>query len=164
MQDRLPAGDTLRRNAEQIQIAARRATSLTRQLLAFSRKQILDPKVLNIQGVVVEMEEILHRLIGEDIELKTAAGKDLGLVKADRSQIEQVIMNLAVNARDAMPSGGRLMIETSNVDLDETFTSHPVMRTPGRYVMLAVTDNGCGMDLRDAGAHFRALLHDQRKR
>ena len=146
MQDRLPAGDTLRRNAEQIQIAARRATSLTRQLLAFSRKQILDPKVLNIQGVVVEMEEILHRLIGEDVELKTSAGKDLGLVKADRSQIEQVIMNLAVNARDAMPSGGRLMIETSNVDLDEAFTSHPVMRTPGKYVMLAVTDNGCGMD------------------
>ena len=146
MQDRLPEGDSLRRNAEQIQIAARRATSLTRQLLAFSRKQILDPKVLNIQGVVVDMEEILHRLIGEDIVLRTSAGIDLGLVKADRSQIEQVIMNLAVNARDAMPSGGRLMIETSNVDVDETFTSHPVMRTPGRYVMLAVTDNGCGMD------------------
>jgi PAS domain S-box-containing protein len=146
MQDRLPVGDSLRRNAEQIQIASRRATSLTRQLLAFSRKQILDPKVLNIQGVVIEMEEILHRLIGEDIELRTSAGKDLGLVKADRSQIEQVIMNLAVNARDAMPTGGRLTIETSNVDLDETFSSHPMMRTPGKYVMLAVTDNGCGMD------------------
>ncbi len=92
------------------------------------------------------MEEILHRLIGEDIELKTSAGSDLGLVKADRSQLEQVIMNLAVNARDAMPSGGRLTIETSNVDLDARFSSHPVMRTPGKYVMITVTDNGCGMD------------------
>ena len=163
MQERLPAGDPLRRNAEQIQIAARRATSLTRQLLAFSRKQILDPKVLNIQGVVVEMEEILHRLIGEDIELKTSAGKDLGLVKADRSQIEQVIMNLAVNARDAMPSGGRLMIETSNVDFDETFSSHPVMRTPGKYVMLTVTDNGCGMDAETQAHIFEPFFTTKEK-
>jgi two-component system, cell cycle sensor histidine kinase and response regulator CckA len=146
MGERLPVGDGLRRNAEQIQIAAQRATSLTRQLLAFSRKQILDPKVLNIQGVVADMEEILHRLIGEDIELKTSAGKDLGLVKADRSQIEQVIMNLAVNARDAMPTGGRLTIEASNVDLDGSFASQSVMWAPGKYVMLAVTDNGSGMD------------------
>ena len=163
MQDQLPAGNALHRNADQIRIAARRATSLTRQLLAFSRKQILDPKVLNIQSVVLEMEEILHRLIGEDIELKTSAGRDLGLVKADRSQIEQVIMNLAVNARDAMPSGGRLMIETSNVDLDETFTSHPVMRTPGRYVMLAVTDNGCGMDAETQAHIFEPFFTTKEK-
>jgi PAS domain S-box-containing protein len=144
--DRLPAGDSLRRNAEQIQTAAQRASSLTRQLLAFSRKQIMEPKVLNIQTVVGDMEKILRRLIGEDIELETSYALDLGLVKADRSQIEQVIMNLAVNARDAMPDGGRLTIETSNVELDASRAHPPVVLAPGKYVMIAVTDNGSGMD------------------
>src|SRR5579862_7288261 len=116
--DRLPAGDPLRKNAEQIQTASQRASSLTRQLLAFSRKQILEPKVLNVHNVVAEMEKMLRRLIGEDVDLVTSTAPDLWLVKADRGQIEQVVMNLAVNARDAMPSGGRLTIETANVDLD----------------------------------------------
>ena len=107
-------GDPLRRNAEQIQLASQRATSLTQQLLAFSRKQILAPKVLNVQGVIGDMENILRRLLGEDVRLEISPGSDLGLIKADRSQIEQVIMNLAVNARDAMPEGGRLLIETAN--------------------------------------------------
>ncbi len=144
--ERLPAGDSLHRNAEQIQMAAQRATSLTQQLLAFSRKQILAPKVLNIQSVVADMERILRRLIGEDIELETSSERDLWLVKGDRSQIEQVIMNLAVNARDAMPNGGRLTIETANVELDESFSKTPAVLAPGEYVMLAVTDNGIGMD------------------
>jgi two-component system cell cycle sensor histidine kinase/response regulator CckA len=146
MAERLAEGDPLRRNAEQIQTASQRATSLTRQLLAFSRKQMLAPKVLNIQSVVADMEKILRRLIGEDVQLESSSAADLGLVKADRSQIEQVILNLAVNARDAMPEGGRLTIETANVELDSTCTHQPRMLSPGRYVMLAVTDNGCGMD------------------
>ena len=144
--EKFPVGDSLRRNAEQIQMAAQRATSLTQQLLAFSRKQLLAPKVLNIHGVVADMEKILRRLIGEDIELETSSERDLWLVKADRSQIEQVIMNLAVNARDAMPHGGRLAIETANVDLDDSFSNTPPVLASGKYVMLAVTDNGSGMD------------------
>jgi len=144
--ERLPAGDSLRRNAEQIQLASQRATSLTQQLLAFSRKQILAPTVLNVQSVVADMERILRRLIGEDIELGTSSEQDLWLIKGDRSQIEQVIMNLAVNARDAMPSGGRLTIETANVELDDSFSNIPAVLAPGEYVMLAVTDNGIGMD------------------
>jgi two-component system, cell cycle sensor histidine kinase and response regulator CckA len=144
--ERIPAGDSLRRNAEQIQVAAQRAASLTQQLLAFSRKQMLAPKVLNVDSVVADMEKMLRRLIGEDIELRTSATKDLWLVKADRGQIEQVIMNLAVNARDAMPHGGRLTIETANVEF-EAAVSHPATAIPaGKYVMLAVTDNGVGMD------------------
>jgi two-component system, cell cycle sensor histidine kinase and response regulator CckA len=146
MAERLPAGDSQRRSAEQIQTAARRATSLTQQLLAFSRKQMLAPKVLNIHSVVGDMEKILRRLIGEDVELRTSTEADLWLVKADRSQIEQVIMNLAVNARDAMPRGGRLMIETANVELDASNAQPPAVLAAGKYVMLSVTDNGCGMD------------------
>jgi two-component system cell cycle sensor histidine kinase/response regulator CckA len=146
MADRLPAGDSFRRNAEQIRMAAQRAASLTRQLLAFSRKQILEPRVMNLQTVVADVEKILRRLIGEDIDLVTTSTPALGLVRADPTQIEQVIMNLAINARDAMPNGGRLAIETANVKLDAS-TSHPsVILAPGEYVMLAVTDNGCGMD------------------
>jgi two-component system, cell cycle sensor histidine kinase and response regulator CckA len=144
--DRLPEGESLRRNAEQIQTAAQRATSLTQQLLAFSRKQMLAPKVLNVHSVVADMEKILRRLIGEDVELRTSTEHDLWLVKADRSQIEQVVMNLAVNARDAMPRGGRLTIETANVELDPSCVHTPAVLAPGKYVMLAVTDNGCGMD------------------
>jgi PAS domain S-box-containing protein len=144
--DRLPAGESLHRNAEQIQTAAQRAAALTQQLLAFSRKQILAPKILNVHSVVADMEKMLQRLIGEDIELQTSSKPDLWLVKADRSQIEQVVMNLAVNARDAMPKGGRLMIETTNVEFDASVSHSPAVVAPGEYVMLAVTDNGCGMD------------------
>ncbi|HXN97886.1 MAG TPA: PAS domain S-box protein [Candidatus Acidoferrales bacterium] len=144
--DRLAPGDPLRRNAEQIQTASQRATSLTRQLLAFSRKQMLAPKIISIQSIFADMEKILRRLIGEDIQLETSSAPDAGLIKADRSQIEQVILNLAVNARDAMPQGGRLTIETANVDLDASYSRSPAVLAPGKYVMLAVTDNGCGMD------------------
>jgi PAS domain S-box-containing protein len=161
--DRLPAGDSLRRNAEQIQTAAQRAAALTQQLLAFSRKQILAPKVLNVYSVVAEMEKMLHRLIGEDIELQTSSAPDLWLVKADRSQIEQVIMNLAVNARDAMPKGGRLMIETANVDFDSSISHPPTVLAPGKYLMLAVTDNGCGMDAKTQAHIFEPFYTTKEK-
>jgi two-component system cell cycle sensor histidine kinase/response regulator CckA len=163
MTERLAEGDPLRRNAEQIQTASQRATSLTRQLLAFSRKQMLAPKVLSVQSVVTEMEKILRRLIGEDVQLETSSVADLGLVKADRSQIEQVILNLAVNARDAMPEGGRLTIETANVDLDESFSHSSVMLSPGPYVMLAVTDNGCGMDVETQAHIFEPFFTTKEK-
>ena len=163
MTERLAEGDPLRRNAEQIQTASQRATSLTRQLLAFSRKQMLAPKVLSIQSVVAEMEKILRRLIGEDIQLETSSVPDLGLVKADRSQIEQVILNLAVNARDAMPEGGRLTIETANVDLDKSFSHSSVHAFAG-----AVRDAGRHRQRlrhgrRNPSPHLRAFLYDQGK-
>jgi two-component system, cell cycle sensor histidine kinase and response regulator CckA len=161
--ERLPPGDSLRRNAEQIQAAAQRASSLTRQLLAFSRKQMLAPSVINVQSVVTDMEKILRRLIGEDIQLETHSATDLWLVKADRSQIEQVIMNLAVNGRDAMPHGGRLMIETVNVELDASFSQHAVVMAPGKYVMLAVTDTGCGMDAQTQAHLFEPFFTTKEK-
>ncbi len=161
--ERLPDGDPLRRNAEQIQMASQRASSLTRQLLAFSRKQMLAPKILNVQSVVAEMEKILRRLIGEDIQLETSSAPDLGLVKADRSQIEQVILNLAVNARDAMPQGGRLTIETANVELDSSYSHPPAVLSPGGYVMLAVTDNGCGMDAETQAHVFEPFFTTKEK-
>ena len=151
--ERLHASDPLRRNVEQIQTAAQRATSLTRQLLAFSRKQMLAPKVLNIQTVMADMESILRRLIGEDVVLEVVSASSLGHVKADRSQIEQVVMNLAINARDAMPKGGRLTIEASNVEMGTEVSHRPTVVAPGKYVMLAVTDNGCGMS-EDTKAHI----------
>ena len=162
--DRLPAGDPLRRNAEQIQMASQRAASLTQQLLAFSRKQILAPKVLNIHTVVADMEKMLRRLIGEDIQLETTSEKDLGLVKADRSQIEQVIMNLAVNARDAMPDGGRLTIETANVELDSSFTRAPQVLAPGQIRDARRDRQRQRHGRRDAGAHLRAVLYHEGKR
>jgi CheY-like chemotaxis protein len=119
---------------------------LTRQLLAFSRQQVLEPKVLNLNLIVIEIEKMLRRLIGEDIELQTYLDPTVGSVKADQGQIEQVIMNLAVNARDAMPQGGRLVIETSNAELDESYALHHPSCSPGPYVLLAVTDTGIGID------------------
>ncbi len=161
--DRLPEGNPLRRNAEQIQMAGQRAASLTRQLLAFSRKQMLAPSVISIHAVVADMEKILRRLIGEDVQLETSSVPDLWLVKADRSQIEQVIMNLAVNARDAMPQGGRLNIETSNVELDSSCSRHSIVMAPGKYVMLAVTDSGCGMSAETQAHIFEPFFTTKEK-
>ncbi|MGA8754016.1 response regulator [Candidatus Deferrimicrobium sp.] len=125
--------------------AAESAASLTQQLLAFSRKQIIKPKVLDLNILIADMNKLLFRLIGENIDLKTVPGEDLGSVKVDAGQFEQILVNLAVNARDAMPEGGMLFIETANVDLDEEYcTKHPYVR-PGRFVMLAVSDTGHGM-------------------
>ena len=135
-----------RRRVEEIQKAAERATGLTHQLLAFSRKQILQPTVLDLNQVIFETSKMLKRLIGEDVDLLLGLIPNLGKVKADRGQIEQVLMNLCINARDAMPMGGKLTVATANVCLDEEYASRHVSVQPGRYVMLAVSDTGCGMD------------------
>jgi two-component system cell cycle sensor histidine kinase/response regulator CckA len=144
--DRLGPNDPQRKYIEEIQKAADRATLLTRQLLAYSRKQVLQPKVLDLNVVVAGAEKLLHRLIGDDIELLVMLNPGGCRVKADPGQIEQIIMNLAVNARDAMPVGGKLTIETSNIELDKKYTAQHPATLPGLYVMLAVTDTGCGMD------------------
>ena len=144
--DRLGPDPTLRGPAQEIASAAGRASSLTRQLLAFSRKQMLAPKILDLNGVVTENLKMLTRMIGEDIDLVMVPAAGLGAVRADAGQIEQVIMNLAVNARDAMPSGGKLTIETSNVSLDEEYARFHAPLAPGEYVMLAISDTGAGMD------------------
>jgi len=136
---------TMYGEVEEIKRAGERAASLTQQLLAFSRKQIIEPKVLRLGSLVAEMHKMLTRLIGEDIALQATTGKSLGSVKVDPGQIEQILMNLVVNARDAMPDGGKIGIETANVDLDEGYCSmHPYVK-PGRFVMLAVSDTGTGM-------------------
>jgi two-component system cell cycle sensor histidine kinase/response regulator CckA len=133
-------------NLEEIKKAGESAATLTRQLLAFSRKQVLQPKVLQLNVIVNDVNKMLQRLIGEDIDLLTVLEPSLGQIKADPGQIEQVILNLAVNARDAMPQGGRLSIETTNVYLDEQYARRHTAIQPGHYVMLAVSDTGCGID------------------
>ncbi len=144
--DRLGPDPALRGPAQEIAGASQRASSLTRQLLAFSRKQMLAPKILDLNGVVTENLKMLTRVIGEDIDLVMVPAPSLGAVRADAGQIDQVIMNLAVNARDAMPSGGKLTIETSNVSLDEEYARFHAPLRPGDYVMLAISDTGLGMD------------------
>ena len=143
--------DPLRGNIEEIHDAAKRAATLTRQLLAFSRRQVMEMKVIDINMLLKDTEKMLRRILGEDVELITFMAEDLGRVKADPGQIEQVIMNLAVNARDAMPRGGKLTIETVNVELDEAYARAHVAVTPGHYVMLSVSDTGAGMtpEIRD---------------
>jgi PAS domain S-box-containing protein len=144
---RSPAKDPRRGLFEEIQMAGERAASLTRQLLAFSRRQVMEPKVLDLSSVLANTEKMLRRLIGEDIELATKLQPGLGRVKVDPGQIEQVIMNLAVNARDAMPQGGKFIIETANVEVDEDYARSHKPMTPGKYVVVSVRDTGCGMDL-----------------
>jgi PAS domain S-box-containing protein len=144
--ERLGSEPELRTPAQEIAGAAERASSLTRQLLAFSRKQMLAPKLVNLNGVVTENLKMLTRMIGEDIDLVMVPTENLWPVRADSGQIEQVIMNLAVNARDAMPSGGKLTLETSNVTLDEDYARYHAPLRPGDYVMIAISDTGIGMD------------------
>jgi signal transduction histidine kinase len=141
----MPANDTRRKHVEQVEKAAHMAAGLTRQLLTFSRKQVIEPRVLNLNDVITDVEKMLRRLIGEDIEFHTKLDPAAGHIKADAGQIEQVIMNLAVNARDAMPDCGKLTIMTANTVLDENYLrSFPELRA-GDYVMLAIADTGVGM-------------------
>jgi PAS domain S-box-containing protein len=146
LETRLPPEDPLHKECLQIKKAGQSAASLTRQLLAFSRQQVLEPRILDLNSIVRNVEKMLRRLIGADIDLKTTLDPAVGPIKADQTQIEQVILNLAVNARDAMPQGGKLMIETANVDLDEDYARRHPPQLSGAYVLLAVADNGTGMD------------------
>jgi two-component system cell cycle sensor histidine kinase/response regulator CckA len=143
--DHIREGDPCRENIEEIKSAAERAAELTNQLLTFSRRQILDMKVLDLNTVVRGLEKMMGRIIGEDIEMLTVLDDHLGRVKTDPGQIEQVILNLVVNARDAMPTGGKLAIETANVVLDDTYVRSHIGVTPGSYVVLSVSDTGCGI-------------------
>jgi nitrogen-specific signal transduction histidine kinase len=143
---KLRKNDPRRAKIDLILKAAERAAGLTRQLLAFSRQQVLQPKIVDLNGLVSDMEKMLRRLIGEDVTLETSLDPDLGRVKADPGQIEQVLMNLAVNARDAMPDGGRLTIETRNIDLGPDDAARRPPTRAGPYVLLAATDSGTGMD------------------
>jgi two-component system, cell cycle sensor histidine kinase and response regulator CckA len=142
----LPQGSPLTDGVTQIRKSAERAAALTRQLLAFSRKQVLQPKVLRLNDVVTDMEKMLRRLIGEDVQLVTQLDRELGSVKADPGQLEQVIMNLVVNARDAMQSGGEVAIETANINVTGPMPGITPDVSPGHYVLLSVHDSGCGMD------------------
>ncbi len=142
---KLAPDDPKKKMVDQIRRAGERAASLTRQLLAFSRQQVLEPKVLDLNVIVTDIEKMLRRLIGEDVQFSTVLGPAISSVKVDAGQIEQVIVNLAVNARDAMPQGGKLSIETADVELDQSYANtHPEART-GRFVVVAISDTGCGM-------------------
>jgi PAS domain S-box-containing protein len=142
----VPSGSAVAHGVEEIIAAAERAAGLTRQLLAFGRKQVLQTTTVDLNVLVADMSQMLRRLIGEHIQLSTTPGPGLSPVRADRTQLEQVVMNLVVNARDAMPMGGRLSILTSDVDLDEAYKEHHIAIPAGRYVMLSVSDSGTGMD------------------
>jgi two-component system, cell cycle sensor histidine kinase and response regulator CckA len=142
---KMPEDNPMRRHVTEIKTAGERAAGLTGQLLAFSRKQVLAPKILELNSVINNMDKMLHRLIGEDIELVFRQNLELEHIKADPGQIEQVILNLAVNARDAMPDGGTLILESANVELDESYSLKHISVVPGKYVMLAVSDTGMGM-------------------
>ncbi len=144
--DELSPMDPLRGYAEEILKAADRAGALTNQLLAFSRRQIMQPRIVNLTAVIGQTERMLRRLIGEDIQLLMSLSADTGNIKADPNHIEQAIVNLAVNARDAMPLGGRITIETCNVEIDETYAKTHMGVKPGEFVMIAVSDTGHGMD------------------
>src|SRR5215472_2772255 len=141
-----PSPDTVHNSASQILTASNRAASLTRQLLAFGRKQILQPSVINLNAVIVDVDKMLRRLISENVQIVTRPATTLGCVKADIGQIEQVLLNLFINARDAMPGGGAITVETANVELDEAYANQHAGVQPGSYVMLAVSDTGIGMD------------------
>jgi CheY-like chemotaxis protein len=151
-------GEPMRDDIEEIHKAGKRATDLTRQLLMFSRQQVLAPKVVDLSDVLTSMDKMLQRILGADVDLVSLPTQALGRVRADPSSIEQVIMNLVVNARDAMPTGGKLTMETANVTLDEAYASAHLGVKPGPHVMLAVTDTGTGIDQAIMGQIFEPFF------
>jgi len=155
--------DAERERVREIKKAGDRAATLTRQLLAFSRKQVLEPRVIDLNALVSDMSRMFQRVIGEDIQLATVAAPGLGRVLADPGQIEQVLMNLVINARDAMPEGGKVTIETSNADLDESYTATHLGAKPGPYVLLAVSDTGVGMDAKTQKQIFEPFFTTKEK-
>ncbi len=161
--ERSSSEDPRRGQLNEILKAGERAASLTRQLLAFSRRQVLEARVLNLNRVLADLEKMLCRLIGEDVELVATLKADPGNVKVDPGQVEQVVLNLAVNARDAMPAGGQLFIETSNVEVDESYGRSHANMMPGKYVMMAVSDTGCGMDLETQARIFEPFFTTKEK-
>lgn len=164
LQERLDSADSVQGIIDEILKAGKRAASLTRQLLAFSRMQVLDPKVIDLNGAVSDIEKLLRRLIGEDIELRTVLSPDLRRVKADQGQLEQVIMNLAVNARDAMPQGGKLTISTENFQMDDAFVRrYPFPVQTGSYALLRVTDTGTGMSAETKARAFEPFFTTKEK-
>ncbi len=161
--ERLHPEDPLSGYVAEVQKAGNRATTLTQQLLAFSRQQVLVPQVLDLNAVIRDTEKMLKRLIGEDIDLTTHLDPKLGQVKADLGHLEQVIMNLVVNARDAMPRGGKLTIQTANVDLDQSDARGPLALPPGSYILLAISDAGCGMDVETQSRIFEPFFTTKEK-
>jgi two-component system cell cycle sensor histidine kinase/response regulator CckA len=157
-QDLIAPGANVRKHLDHIKQAADRAAALTRQLLAFSRQQVMEPRVLSLNTVVHNISKMLLRVIGEDITLSLKPGEPLGSVKADLGQIEQVLMNLVVNARDAMPDGGKIIIETSDIDLDATYAKQHLPVPSGSYVMLSLSDTGCGMDAKTMSKIFEPFF------
>jgi PAS domain S-box-containing protein len=161
--DEFDQSDPRRQDLQQIEKAAQRAASLTSQLLAFSRKQILQPEILDLNAAINDMSIMLRRLIGEHIELIIREQPNLGLINADPGQIQQIVLNLAVNARDAMPRGGKLIIETSDVEVEERYVQeHPFVQ-PGPYVMAAISDNGIGMDAETKARIFEPFFTTKEK-
>ncbi len=160
---KLNPGDPLRDDVKEIVEASRRSAALTRQLLAFSRQQILQPEEVNLNDLLHALEKMLRRLIGEDIDVRLVLADDLPRVLIDPARFDQIIMNLAVNARDAMPTGGKLTIETANVDIDEMYAASHVGIVPGRYVMISVTDSGSGMDEKTLSRIFEPFFTTKEK-
>jgi CheY-like chemotaxis protein len=156
--ERVSARDGMRPPVEEIKKAADRAASVTRQLLAFSRKQVLQPHILDLNSLLTNVDKMLRRMIGKNIELVTPLPSGLGRVNADPGQIEQVIMNLAANARDAMPQGGQLTLEAANVELDSSYVSSHGSVSPGHYVMIAMSDTGIGMDAETQACIFQPFF------
>jgi signal transduction histidine kinase/CheY-like chemotaxis protein len=164
MQRRLDKTHALRESVDEIVNAGKRAGSLTQQLLAFSRQQVLHPTVLDLNLIVSDMEKLLGRVLGDDIKVMTGLHADPARLKADRSQLEQILMNLAVNARDAMPKGGRLILRTANVLMDEAFArQHPYPVQQGSYVLLTVADTGTGMDAETKARAFQPFFTTKEK-
>ncbi len=156
--DEAGVGSPVRASVEEILKAGHRARTLVSQLLAFSRRQVLGMKDLNLNEVIADLMKMIRRVIGEHITLDFLAGHDLGIVRADPGQIEQILMNLCINARDAMPTGGMITIETENVRIDEAYCEAHTWADPGRYVLLSMTETGCGMDEETLGKVFEPFF------